>query len=115
MVTGMGIVSPLGNSINKFWEGLTNNRSGIIEIPRSAPTPGHSNIFTNELLAKCGSSIAGIVTDPLTNVDPTSTREMSRFLMFIHHATIDCLEQAKLLNPSEEICRGTVTISLKFS
>jgi len=32
VITGMGVVSPLGSSISKFWDGLKNGRSGIRRI-----------------------------------------------------------------------------------
>jgi len=32
VITGMGVVSPLGSSIEKYWDGLVNGRSGIRRI-----------------------------------------------------------------------------------
>ncbi len=32
VVTGMGVLSPIGNNITEFWEGLSSGRNGIAEI-----------------------------------------------------------------------------------
>ena len=34
VVTGLGTVNPLGNSIEEFWEGLKNGKSGAGPITR---------------------------------------------------------------------------------
>jgi beta-ketoacyl-acyl-carrier-protein synthase II len=39
VVTGLGVISPLGSSIKKFWEGLIHGRSGIRRITQF--DPGH--------------------------------------------------------------------------
>ena len=38
VVTGLGVISPLGSSINKFWEGLIHGRSGIRRITQFDPS-----------------------------------------------------------------------------
>ncbi len=37
VITGMGAVSPLGNSAEASWEGLVSGKSGAGEITRSTP------------------------------------------------------------------------------
>jgi len=32
VITGMGVISPLGSSVNQYWDGLTNGSSGIRKI-----------------------------------------------------------------------------------
>ena len=34
VITGLGIVSPVGNSIPEAWDNIVNGRSGISEITR---------------------------------------------------------------------------------
>ena len=34
VVTGMGVISPVGTGLDKFWESLINGKSGIDEITR---------------------------------------------------------------------------------
>ena len=38
VITGIGVVSALGSSVEKFWEGLINGRSGIRRITRFDPS-----------------------------------------------------------------------------
>jgi 3-oxoacyl-[acyl-carrier-protein] synthase II len=44
VVTGMGVVSPLGVGIDAFWDGLTHGRSGVRRITRFDPSPYPSQI-----------------------------------------------------------------------
>lgn len=32
VVTGMGVISPLGNDVNQFWKNLSSGKSGISKI-----------------------------------------------------------------------------------
>jgi 3-oxoacyl-[acyl-carrier-protein] synthase II len=55
VITGMGLVSPLGNSPDALWDGLTSSRSGIARfqsLPADAlPTPfgGEAGEFTGDI------------------------------------------------------------------
>ena len=44
VVTGMGVVSPLGVGIDAFWDGLIHGRSGVRRITRFDPSPYPSQI-----------------------------------------------------------------------
>jgi len=37
VITGMGIISPLGNNINEYWENLINGKSGVGYITKFNP------------------------------------------------------------------------------
>ena len=39
VITGMGVISPVGNSLSDFWENLKNGRCGIGPITRFDPAP----------------------------------------------------------------------------
>jgi 3-oxoacyl-[acyl-carrier-protein] synthase II len=74
VVTGMGVVSPLGVGIDAFWDGLTRGQSGIRRITRFDPSPYPSQI-------------AGEVPD----FDPAAhlpRRDIVRTDVFIHYALI---------------------------
>lgn len=43
-ITGMGVVSPLGSSLDRFWEGLREGRSGVRGITRFDPSRSASRI-----------------------------------------------------------------------
>ena len=44
VITGLGIVSPIGNDIDTAWDNLVNGRSGIGRITRFDPTPFNAQI-----------------------------------------------------------------------
>jgi 3-oxoacyl-[acyl-carrier-protein] synthase II len=44
VITGLGIVSPVGNDIDTAWDNLVNGRSGITRITRFDPTPFNAQI-----------------------------------------------------------------------
>ena len=87
VVTGMGVVSPLGVGIDTFWDGLINGRSGVRRITRFDPSPYPSQI-------------AGEVPD----FDATaylSRRDIVRTDVFIHYALISA--QAALADSGVKI------------
>jgi len=78
VVTGMGVVSPLGVGIDTFWEGLTSGRSGVRRITRFDPSPYPSQI-------------AGEVAVDAAAYLPR--RDLVRTDVFIHYALI-CAQAA---------------------
>jgi len=44
VVTGMGALTPLGNSVGEYWDGLVNGRSGITRVTRFDPDDYASQI-----------------------------------------------------------------------
>jgi 3-oxoacyl-[acyl-carrier-protein] synthase II len=81
----MGTLTPLGNTVEAFWEGLVNGKSGIGEITRFDTTD-----FT--------SKIAGEVRDfePTDYVSRRDARRMDRFTQFAVAAADTALEAAGL-------------------
>ncbi|MFF2483031.1 beta-ketoacyl-ACP synthase II [Paenibacillus sp. NPDC058071] len=71
VITGMGIVSPLGNSVEQFWDGLSNGKSGIKAI----------DTFD---VARHKSKIAGLVQnfDAEALLGRKEARRMDRFCHF---------------------------------
>jgi 3-oxoacyl-[acyl-carrier-protein] synthase II len=77
VVTGMGVVSPLGVGIDAFWDGLIHGRSGVRRITRFDPSPYPSQI-------------AGEVPDfDIGAYLPR--RDIVRTDVFIHYALISAL------------------------
>jgi len=68
VVTGLGAVTPLGESADKFWESLVTGESGIANITLADTT-------------QFPSKIAGEVSDfdPTTYMDNRDARRMARF------------------------------------
>lgn len=71
MITGMGVVSPLGNNVETFWRNLTEGRSGISSI----------NTFD---VSKHKTKIAGLVRDFNAEdiLGQKEARRMDRFCQF---------------------------------
>ncbi|PKM47701.1 MAG: beta-ketoacyl-[acyl-carrier-protein] synthase II [Firmicutes bacterium HGW-Firmicutes-8] len=85
VITGLGLVTPVGLGKEAFWTSLVNGRSGIVSISR---------FDASELATK----IAGEVRDfdPLNYLDKKEARRMDRFTHFACAATQMALEDAGL-------------------
>jgi 3-oxoacyl-[acyl-carrier-protein] synthase II len=83
VVTGMGAVTPLGNSVSSFWDGLINGRSGITRI-------------THFDAANFASQIAGEVKDfqPDSIIDPKESKRMELFTQYAVVATNEAVRSA---------------------
>lgn len=60
VITGMGIVSPVGNSIESFWDSLCNGRSGIGPI---------TNFDATEFKTRIAGEVGEIVPEGFTTKD----------------------------------------------
>ena len=85
VVTGLGVVTPIGMGIEDFWKGLKEGRNGISKITRF-DTKGFR------------SDMAGEIHDfnPEDWVDEKSLRHMDRFTQFAIAAATMALEDAGL-------------------
>ena len=87
VVTGMGIVSPVGSTIDSAWDAICNGRSGI----------GPVTSFDVELLK---TRIAGEVRD-FDAADYLQSRDAKRMDNFVHYgyaASVDALKDSGLLD-----------------
>jgi 3-oxoacyl-[acyl-carrier-protein] synthase II len=71
VITGVGVVSPLGLDIESTWQGLIAGRSGIGTITRFDPS---------DFASRIAGEVKGF--DPLTFVDRKNARKMDRFIAF---------------------------------
>ncbi len=85
VITGMGAVTPLGNSVSEFWQACVDGKSGI-------------DFVTQFDASGYPSRIAGEVKgfDPLDHMDRREARRMSRFGHFAVAAGRQALESAEL-------------------
>ncbi len=90
VITGVGVVSPVGNDVKTFWNNLLNGVSGVEHIPYFDTDP-----FT--------SKIAGIVKDfhPEERIEKKLLRRMDKFVQFAAFATHEALEMAGLLDSKD--------------
>lgn len=85
VITGLGVVSPAGSSLEKFWENLTAGKSGIGRITKFDPEG-----FPVQ--------IAGEVKDfdPLQYFDRKEVRRTDPFIQFAVGAAVQAVEQSGL-------------------
>jgi len=84
VITGLGVVSPVGTGISKFWDSLKTGKSGIERITHFDP-------------ARFDCQIAGMVKDynPLDYFNSKEARNMAEFVQFACVAAKEALAQAQ--------------------
>lgn len=91
VVTGMGLVSPLGSGVEVVWQRLLQGRSGLRNLPEAVvadlPTSVGGRVPTLEEDAEAG-------FDPDRATAPKEQKKMDRFIMFAMEAARQALEQA---------------------
>ncbi|MFC1919733.1 beta-ketoacyl-[acyl-carrier-protein] synthase family protein, partial [Chloroflexota bacterium] len=99
VITGMGVVSPLGQTVAEMWEALLRGESGI----------DHITLFDATLL---GSRIAAEVKnwDPMAYVDRKEARRMDRFAQFAVAASLKAMQDAGLRNSNNCMDRTGVIV-----
>ncbi|MGQ0666239.1 MAG: beta-ketoacyl-[acyl-carrier-protein] synthase family protein [Nitrospiraceae bacterium] len=107
VITGMGIVSPLGLDLRTFWHLLSQGRSGIKPITSFDTSPFNA-------------SLAGEVTDfdPTDFIQPKKARRMGRVSQFAVAASLMAVRDAQLDLDQEDrlraaVCFGTSVGGLK--
>lgn len=85
VVTGLGVVSPLGTGLTKFWQALVEGKSGIRPI-------------THFDASQFDCRIAGDVVDynPLDHFNTKEARNLARFVQFAVVASREAIAQAQL-------------------
>ena len=99
VVTGMGAITPLGNTVAEFWEGCVEGRSGIGPVTQFDPTGYPSRI---------GGEVKGF--EPLDYMEKRDARRMSRFAQFGIAASRQALEMAEMDLEREDRARVGVIL-----
>ena len=98
VVTGIGVVSPIGNTCKKFWSGLVEARSGIGPI---------SNIPIDRLSTRIAAQVLDF--DPSQHFGPKRENLLDRFSQFAVVAARAAVKDAQL-DITEEIALQAATI-----
>ena len=85
VITGMGAVTPLGNSVPEFWEGLKEGRNGIAPITK---------IDVSDSPVKLAGEVRGF--DPRDHMDFKSSKRMELFSQYAVAATREALTASGL-------------------
>lgn len=85
VITGMGAVTPIGNDVATFWEGLTTGRNGIGPI---------TQFDTTNFKAKLAAEVKDF--DPTLYMDKRESKRMDRYCHFAIAAAKQAFEQSGL-------------------
>lgn len=85
VVTGMGAITPIGLSVNEFWEGVKNSKVGIQPI---------SKFDASEFKAKVAAEVNGFVAKDF--MEPKAAKRMELFSQYAVAAAKEAMEQAGL-------------------
>ncbi|MDR1307956.1 MAG: beta-ketoacyl-ACP synthase II [Treponema sp.] len=91
VVTGMGVISPIGNSIEDFTRSLKEGKSGVSRL---------TAFDTSDFEVKIAAEVRDF--DPSRWIDKKDARKMARFTQFAAAAADQALEQAGLLVRNSE-------------
>ncbi len=99
VVTGMGAITPIGNSVNDFWQGIKENKIGFAKV---------THFDASEYKA----SLAAEVKDfnAKDYMDPRSARRMELFSQYAIAAAKEAVENAGLDMTKEDPVRVGVSI-----
>ena len=84
VVTGLGIISPVGLSVSEMWEALIHGRSGVDHI---------SNFDATAFETKYAAEVKGF--DVCTYVNRNQAHRMDRFTQFAVAASLQAVETAR--------------------
>ena len=99
VVTGLGIVSPVGNTVDEFWNSITDGVCGIGPI---------THFDTTDFKAKLGAEVKDF--DPKQYMDNKAARRMERFSQFAVAAAREALEDAGIDMTKEDPFRVGVSV-----
>lgn len=99
VVTGMGAITPIGNSVEEFWNGLKEKKVGIGPITK---------FDTTDYKAKLAAEVKGF--DAKAYMDPKAARRMELFSQYAVAASRMALEDAGIHMEQEDPYRVGVSV-----
>lgn len=99
VVTGLGAVTPIGNSVQEFWEGIREGKTGIGPITRF-----DAEAYKVHLVAEVKDF------DPKKHMEPKMVRRMAPFAQYAVAAAKEAFEDAGLDMEKEDPFRAGVII-----
>ncbi|MBP3543275.1 MAG: beta-ketoacyl-ACP synthase II [Lachnospiraceae bacterium] len=99
VVTGMGAITPIGNSVEEFWQGLKDKKVGIGEIDR---------FDTTDYKVKLAAQVKDF--KGADYMDPKAAKRMELFCQYAVAATREALEQSGIDMEKEDPYRVGVSV-----
>ena len=100
VITGMGAITPIGNDVESFWQGLKDKKVGIAPI---------TYFDTTEYKAKVAAEVKDF--DPKQYMDPKAARRMELFSQYAVAASAQALKDAGIDMEKEDPYRVGVCVS----
>ena len=85
VITGLGVISPVGNQVETFWNSLISGKSGIGEI---------TSFDTTEYKVKLAAEVKDF--DPLQYMDKSQARKQDKFSQYAFAAATQAMEDSGL-------------------
>lgn len=99
VITGVGVVSPIGNDKETFWKSLTEGKSGIRRIEHFDPSE-----FSSQIAGEVGDF------DPSACIDTKDLRRTARFVQFAVVSATEAFNDAEMNVENEDANRIGVLI-----
>lgn len=99
VITGMGALTPIGNNVDEYWQGLLEGRSGAETI---------TQFDVENISTKFAASVKNF--DPKDHFPPKEVKRMDRFVQFALYCTDQAMKDAKLDMDAEDPNRVAVII-----
>lgn len=99
VVTGMGAVTPIGNSVEAFWEGIRNEKTGFASI---------TCFDTTEYKCKLAAQVKDF--QAADHMDARSARRMEKFCQYAVAAAGEAIKDAALDMETEDAWRAGVSV-----
>ena len=99
MVTGMGALTPVGNSVQESWSALLEGRSGIAAI---------EHFDASAMSSRICAAVKGF--DPASVIDGRDVRKMDVFIQYGIAAAVEAISDAGLVVPDDRAHRYGVVI-----
>ncbi|KAJ2786718.1 Mitochondrial beta-keto-acyl synthase [Coemansia interrupta] len=120
VVTGLGIVSPVGVGIKHAWQSILEGRSGIRSLVKERPDAGYDQLPSQVagIVPRSDSSVPGTF-DQKMFLAPGDTKRMAAFTQYAMCAAQEALADAEWTQPNDEqrertgVCFGTGIGSLE--
>ena len=85
VVTGLGAITPIGNTVSEFWDGVVGGKSGAGPITR---------FDTEKFKVKFACEVKGF--DPSLYIDPKDARKMDLFTQYSISVAVQAIDDAHL-------------------
>ncbi len=95
VVTGLGLITPVGLNVRENWQALMDGRSGISEI---------TAFDTQEFSVRCAGEVRNF--DPNKVLEKKDQKKMDRFIMLSMEATRQAIEDSHLDLENNELLRA---------